>query len=103
MYFKDRIDSTEKHYTVENWNDLLTYRNDLLTLYINPLPDDNSLCLSKLKAMLKMIIFVLYREKTLCYKGENNGYQHFLFLPRSFQKLSVPGLLKMFLRVKKID
>ena len=28
-------------------------------------------------------------------KGENAGYQHFLFFPYCFQKLSISGLLKI--------
>ena len=67
----------------------------------NPLPNDNFLDWAKFKAfaddnsnVAKITIFVCDRLEKIVEKGENAGYQHFLFFPQSFQKTSFSGWLK---------
>ena len=62
---------------------------------INTLPNDKLLDWSKLKAfadnkikVLKMMIF-----ENIVGKGENAGYQHFLFIPQCFQEFLL-GVVK---------
>ena len=53
------------------------------------LADDNSNVNEKLK-------FALGWVENIEGKGENAGYQHFLLFPQCFQKLSFPGVLKVW-------
>ena len=69
---------------------------------LNSLPNDKILDCSKLKAfahekmnLTEKLKFVLGRVESVMGKGENAGHQHFLLFQRCFQKLSVPGLLKV--------
>ena len=39
--------------------------------------------------------FVLESVQNIVGKGENAGFQHFLLFPQCFQKLSIPGKLKV--------
>ena len=61
----------------------------------NPFPDGISLTLSKFKAFADVkihvtltIISVFDRVENIVGKGENAGYQYFLFFPQCFQKAS---------------
>ena len=63
------------------------------TVSFNPLPDDEILDLSKLKAfaedksnVTQNIQFVFERIENIVGKEENAGYQHFLLFPQCFQK-----------------
>ena len=65
---------------------------------VNSSPND----LSKLKAfaddniiVTQNLRFALGRLENIVGKGENAGYQHFLFFPQRFQKLSFSGSLKV--------
>ena len=69
---------------------------------INSLPNDNILDLSKFTAFAddKRVLtqksqFVLGRVEDIVGKGENAGYQHFLFFPQCFQKFPFPEVLKV--------
>ena len=42
-----------------------------------------------------MMKFVSDREENIVGKGENAGYQHFLIFPKSFQRASLSGMLKV--------
>ena len=62
----------------------------------NPLPNDKSLDMTKLKAfaddglnVAKIMIFLSNRAENTVGKGENAGYQHFLFFSQCFPKLSL--------------
>ena len=66
-----------------------------------PLPDENKLPLSKLKAfaddnsnVAQMVQFFWDRVENIVGKGENAGYQHFLLFPQCFQKSSFPGKIR---------
>ena len=68
---------------------------------LNSLPNSKLLDLSKLKAfaddrinVAEMMFSVSDREENIVGKGENAGYQHFLFFPQCFQKASFSGSLK---------
>ena len=68
----------------------------------NPVPNDKILNMTKLKAfadekskLAKMMISLFDRLENTVGKGENAGYQHFLFFPQCFPKLSSFGLLKV--------
>ena len=41
-----------------------------------------------------MMIGVTVWVENIVGKGENAGYQHFLFFPQCFQKTYIPGLFK---------
>ena len=63
--------------------------------FLNSLPNDKILGLSKFKALAddKIIVtqklkFTWGRIENIMGKGENAGYQHFLLFPQCFQKLS---------------
>ena len=45
----------------------------------------------------KMKISVLVRKENIVGKGENAGYQHFLFFPQCFQRVSSVGTLKVWI------
>ena len=60
---------------------------------IIPLPNNNILDWSKLKAfaddkikVIESLKFVLWRVENIVGKGENAGYQHFLLFPTMFSK-----------------
>ena len=62
-------------------------------VYLNPLPDDKILGLSKLKAfaddklnVTHNIKVVFLRIENIVGKEENAGYQHYLLFPQCFQK-----------------
>ena len=66
----------------------------------NSLPIDKILHYSKLKAFAddninldKIMIFVFDRVENIVSKGEYAGYQHFLLLPKCFQRFLYSGLL----------
>ena len=68
---------------------------------INSLPNDKISDRSKLKAfadnkvdVTEKLKFVLGRVENIVGKGENAGYQHFLFFPQCFQRLFSRGRLK---------
>ena len=63
-------------------------------MFLNSLPDSKILDWSKLKEfadnkmnVTNIMKFVLGRVKNILGKGENAAYQHFLLLPKCFQKL----------------
>ena len=67
----------------------------------NPLPNDKILDVTKLKAfaeeklnIAKMTISLFDKVKNTVGKGENAGYQHFLFFPQCFPWPSPQGSLK---------
>ena len=69
---------------------------------LNPLPNDKTLDLSKLKAFAEnkvivnqKLIFAFGRVEKNVGKGENAGYQHFLVFPECFQKAFQTGSLKV--------
>ena len=73
-----------------------------LLYYTNPLPNDKTLDLTKLKAVAdnKIVVYQIIKFFLNCLenifgKGENAGYQHFLFFPECFLKPSFKGLLKV--------
>ena len=68
----------------------------------NSLPSNKILDCSKLKAFADNRInvtgklkFVLGSVQSIMGKGENAGYQHFLFFLQCFQKVSYTGSLKI--------
>ena len=68
----------------------------------NSLPNKKILNQSKFKAFAdnkitdsKTEICVGGKKENIVGKGENAGYQHFLFFPKSFQKFSFPEVLKV--------
>ena len=72
----------------------------LFTLHFNPLPNDNILDVTKLKAfaddklnVARMMNSLLDREENTVGKGENAGYQHFLLFTQCFPKPSSLGSL----------
>ena len=72
------------------------------TLQINPFPNDNLFYWSKSKAFANYKINVTEKRKfslewveNIVGKGDNAGYQHFLFFPLFFQNASFSGLLKV--------
>ena len=69
--------------------------------YLNSLPNDKTLNQTELKAfaddnsnVAQMVIFVFDRIENMVRKGENAGYQYFLFFPQCFQK-AYSGSLKL--------
>ena len=69
---------------------------------INPLPNDNFLDMTKLKAfaddkleVAKMTISLCGRLENTVGKEENAGYQHFLLFPQCFPSPSSLGSLKI--------
>ena len=69
---------------------------------INPLPDDKSSLLSKLKAfadenfnVVQMMQFFYDRVKNIVGKGENAGYKPFLLFPQCFLSASFSRLWKL--------
>ena len=63
--------------------------------YLNSLPNDKILDVTKLKAFAtQMMISVFDRLKIIVGKGENADYQHFLLCPQCFQKDPSPWSLK---------
>ena len=74
----------------------------LSDLVFNPLPNDNILDMTKLKAfaddklkVVKMEIFIFDRVENTVGKGENAVYKHFLLFPQCFPKPSCLGSLKV--------
>ena len=70
--------------------------------FLNPLPNDKILALSKLKTFAdygmnetKMMIYPFDRPENIVRKGENAGNQHFLLLPHGFPKPFSSGVLKV--------
>ena len=70
--------------------------------WVNPSLDDKISNWSKLKVfandnliVVKMIIYVLDREKTIVGKRNNAGYQHIPLFPQCFQKHPYPMSLKV--------
>ena len=68
----------------------------------NPLPNNKNLDLSKLEAVAddslnvnQKLEFAAGRVENIVGKGENAGYQHFLFFPQCFHKTSSLRLLKV--------
>ena len=87
----------QKSHLCGKWSKDLTrdFETSAVGLLFNPLPDNNILNWSKLKAftddkinVLKIIIILLslIGLKTLWEKRENAGCQHFLLLPQCFQR-----------------
>ena len=73
------------------------------------LPNDKFLNWFKLKTfaddkinVTQKLKFVLGRVENIVAKGENSGYQHFLFFPQCFQKTFYTGSLKSGLCGKKL-
>ena len=71
---------------------------------IHSLPSDKTVAFTKLKAfaddksnIAKTRISVFDTVENIVEKGENTGYQHFLFFPQCFQKSSYTGLLKVMI------
>ena len=69
---------------------------------LNPLPNNKTLNLSKLKGfthnslnMYQNLKFDLGRVENIVGKEENAGYQHFLLFPQCFQRASSLGSLKV--------
>ena len=70
---------------------------------LNPLPNDKSFDVTKLKAfaddklnVTKMIISLFDKSRKRCGgKGENAGYRHFVLFPQCFPKLSFLRSLKV--------
>ena len=69
---------------------------------VNFLPNDKILHTTQLKALAEdkltfgmMMIFLLVRVENAVGKGENAGYQHFLFFPQCFPNPSSFGSLKV--------
>ena len=69
---------------------------------VNPLPNEFFLDMSILKAFADNKINVTKNQKfnlengrKLAGKGENAGYQHFLFFPKCFQQVPFSGSLKV--------
>ena len=76
---------------------------------INPLPNDEILNRSKLKALAvdkrnvtSKLKFVSERSENILGKGENAGYQHFLLFPKCFQLPSSMGSLTVGFCGKKL-
>ena len=72
------------------------------TTLFNPLPNNNILDLTKLKAFAgnkvnftEKLKFVIDRRKNIVGKGENAGYQYFLLFPQCFPKVAFLRLLKV--------
>ena len=72
-----------------------------LSLSFNSLPNNKILDVTKLKAfaddkikVAQMLISIFDRIENIVGKGENAGYQHFLFFPQCFQKTSFLGSSK---------
>ena len=70
--------------------------------FLNSLPNDKNLDLSKLKAfaddilkVTQMAKFVLDKMESIVGKEENAGYQHFLLFPQCFQRALSSGSLKV--------
>ena len=70
-------------------------------MVLNYLPNDKFSDWIKLKAfadykriVTRKLKFVLERVENILGKGENAGYQHFLLLPKCFQKPFFSGSLK---------
>ena len=70
--------------------------------FVKPLPNDKISDSSRFKAFTddKLITtqnlkFVHGRVENIVRKGKNAGYQHFLFFPQFFQKLSCLEVLKV--------
>ena len=70
--------------------------------YLNSLPNNNILDVTKLKAFVdnklndaEMMIFLYYRVENTVGKGGNTDYQHFLLFPQCFSKLTSLGSLKV--------
>ena len=70
--------------------------------YFNPLPNNNSLDQSNLRAFadnifnaIQMVIYVLDSKENILGSGENAGHQHFLLFPQCFSKASYTGSLKV--------
>ena len=68
-------------------------------MHLNPLPNDQILDMTKLKAFEddklnidKMVISLLDRVENTEGKGENAGYQHFLLFPQCFPGPSLRSL-----------
>ena len=62
--------------------------------FVNSLPNDKILDVTKLKAFAddkinvdKMMISVFHRVENIVEKGVNAGYQHFLLFPQCFKRL----------------
>ena len=71
-------------------------------MYINPLPNDKFLDITKLKAfaddklnVAKVAISLCVRVENNVGKEENAGYQHFLLFPQCFPKPSSLGSFKV--------
>ena len=69
-----------------------------MSSFFNSSSNDKILTLTKLKAFAdnkftaaKTMTSVFGRKENTVEKGENAGYQHYLFIQQCFQKLSIPG------------
>ena len=62
---------------------------NLYVIFLNPLPNNRILIVTKLKAFVaRMVISLLDRVENTEGKGENAGYQHFLLFLQCFPKPS---------------
>ena len=68
-----------------------------MTVKINPVPNDKCMELTKFKEVTDskfsvhiFMISVCYRKENIVEKGENAGYQHFLFYPQCFTDVLLP-------------
>ena len=81
-----------------------SHHNDfgyMTSILFNPLPNNIISAHPKLKALAdekinvtQKLKFVSGRVENILGKGEDAGYQHFLFLPKYFQKPASSGSLK---------
>ena len=46
--------------------------------------------------------YVFHMVENIVGRGENAGYQHVLLFPQCFQKLSVPGSLKVVAKLRMV-
>ena len=77
-------------------------RSQSVREWVNPLPEDKILALSKMKAFEDNNISVIQMTKiffdgveNMVVKGENVDDQQFLLFPQCFQKASFPGASKV--------
>ena len=95
-------------YTCPNWKCRFKYCSNIKSV-LNSLPD-KILDLSKLKAFAddkiietQKLKIKLRRVENIVRKGENTGFQHFLFFPQCFQKASYSGLRSRDCVVKNLQ
>ena len=76
----------------------------------NCLPNDKFLYWSRLKELAdgkinanELLTLPLGRVENFMGKGENAGYRHFLLFLQCFQKISLPGLLEVWIVYQSIN